>query len=137
MRAATRSKAIRAVVEVLRVDRFSQQRYRSLDNLVLERWLADRALAPVVLLDPDTLHGRGLIAAPTETLMQVAQVLVEVFGRGLRRDPVNPGGAGLPRVAIGLAQAVLVDQVGQGRKDPSGIVGGLRRTPLALWCDGW
>src|SRR5262252_439230 len=137
MRAATRSKAIRAVVEVLRVDRFSQQRYRSLDNLVLERWLADRALAPVVLLDPDTLHGRGLIAAPTETLMQVAQVLVEVFGRGLRRDPVNPGGAGLPRAAIGLAQAVLVDQVGQGCKDPSGIVGGLRRTPLALWCDGW
>src|SRR5262245_19097183 len=61
MRAATRSKAIRAVVEVLLVDRFEQHRDRSLDNLVLEHWLADRALAPVVLLDPDTLHGRGLI----------------------------------------------------------------------------
>ena len=53
--------------------------------------------------------------------MQVAQVLVEVFGIGLRRYPVNPWGAGLPRVAIGLAQEVLVDQVGQGRKDPIGI----------------
>jgi len=137
MRAATRSKAIRAVVEVLRVDRFSQQRYRSLDNLVLERRLADRALAPVVLLDPDTLHGRCLIASPTETLMQVAQVLVEVFGIGLRRYPVNPWGAGLPRVAIGLTQEVLVDQVGQGRKDPIGIAGGLRRNPLEFWCDGW
>ena len=137
MRAATRSKAIRAVVEVLLVDRFSPHRYRSLDHLVLERRLADRALAPVVLRDPDTLHGRGLRASTTETLLQVAQVLVEVFGIGLRRDPVNPWGAGLPRVAIGLAQEVLVDQVGQGRKDPIGIAGGLRRNPLELWCDGW
>jgi len=137
MRAATRATALRAVVDVLLVDRFSPPRYRALDHLVLERRLAARALAPVVLLDPDTLHGRGLRASTTETLRQVAPVLVEVCGLGLRRDPVNPGGAGLPRVAIGLAQAVLVAQVGQGRQDPSGSVGGLRRTPLALWGDGW
>jgi hypothetical protein len=112
-------------------------RYAWNPNLVLERRRADRALAPVVLLDPDTLHGRCLIASTAETLLQVAQVLVEVFGIGLRRDPVNPWGAGLPRVALCLAQAVLVDQVGQGRQDPLGIAGGLRRNPLALWCDGW
>jgi hypothetical protein len=62
--------------------------------------------------------------------MQVAQVLVEVFGIGLRRDPINSWGAGLTRVAICLAQEVLVDEVSQGRKDPIGIAGGLRRHPL-------
>jgi hypothetical protein len=40
-------------------------------------------------------------------------------------------------VAIRLSQAVLVHEVGQGRKDPSGIAGGLRRNPLELWGDGW
>jgi len=137
VRAATRSKALRAVVAVLLVDRFSQHRSRSRDHLVLERGLADRALAPVVLLDPDTLHGRCLRASTAETLMQVAQVLVEVCGIGLRRDPVNPGGAGLTRAALGLAQEVLVDQGGQGGTDPIGIAGGLRRNPLEFWCDGW
>src|SRR6266702_7110206 len=137
MGAASWPKAIRAVVEVLLVDRFQQHRHRSLDDFVLERRLADRALAPVVLLDPDTLHGRCLIASTAETLMQVAQVLVEVFGIGLRRYPVNPWSAGLTRVAICLAQEVLVDQVGQGRKDPIRIAGGLRRNPLEFWCDGW
>src|SRR5215813_15594875 len=99
MRAATLPKALRAVVEVLLVDRFQQHRDRSLDNLVLARRLANWALAPIVLLDPDALHGRCLIASTAETLMQVAQVLVEVFGIGLRRYPVNPGGAGLTRAA--------------------------------------
>ena len=49
-------------MKVLLVNRFQQHRYRSLDNLVLERRLADRASAPVLLLDPDALHGRGLVA---------------------------------------------------------------------------
>jgi hypothetical protein len=35
------------------------------------------------------------------------------------------------------AQNVLVHEVGQGRKDPIRIAGGLRRNPLELWCDGW
>ncbi len=83
----------------------------------------------LIAVDP---HRGGSIS-----LRPVAQVLVEAFGIGLRRYPVNPWGAGLPRVAICLAQEVLVDQVGQGRKDPIGIAGGLRRNPLEFWCDGW
>ena len=137
MRAATLPKAVRAVVEVLLVDRFQQHRYRSLDNLVLERRLANRALAPVLLLDPDALHGHCLIASAAQTLMQVVQVLVEVFGILLRRHPIDPWGTGLARVAIRLPQKVLVHQVGQGRKDPIGIAGGLCRNALELWCDGW
>jgi hypothetical protein len=121
----------------LLVDRFQQHRYRSLDDLVLERRLADRALAPIVLLDPDPLYGRCLIASTAETRVQVGQVLIEVFGIALRRDPVDPRSTCLARVAVRFAQKVFIDQVGQGRKDPIGIAGGLRRNPLEFWCDGW
>ena len=65
------------------------------------------------------------------------QVFVEVFGIALRRDPIDPWGTGLPRVAIRLSQKVLVHEVGQGRQDPIGIAGGLRRNPLEWWGDGW
>src|SRR5262245_22891260 len=63
MRAATLPKAIRAVVEVLLVDRFQPHRHRSLDSLVLERWRTDRALALLVLLDSDALYGHCLRAS--------------------------------------------------------------------------
>ena len=69
--------------------------------------------------------------------MQAAQVLVEVFGIRLRRDPIDPWGAGLLRLVIRLAQNVLVTEVGQGRKDPIGIAGGLCRHPLELGGAGW
>ena len=92
MRAAIRSKAIGAVQEVLLVDRFQQHRHRSLDDLILERGFADWALTPVVLLDPDALAGRCLVASAAQTLMQVAQILVKVSGIRLRCDPVNSWG---------------------------------------------
>src|SRR5689334_11664534 len=94
MRAATRSKAIGAVQEVLLVDRFEQHRYRSLDDLILERGFADGTLTPVFLLDPDALDGRCLIASAAQSLMQIAQILVKVFGIRLRCDPVNARGTG-------------------------------------------
>ena len=69
--------------------------------------------------------------------MHVVQVRIEVVGRALRRDPLDPRSTGLTRVAVRFAQQVLIAQVGQGRQDPIGLAGGLRRTPLELWCDGW
>src|SRR5215470_17608020 len=102
MRAATRSKAIGAVQEVLLVDRFQQHHDRSLDDLILERGFADWTLTPVFLLDPDTLDGRGLVASAAQARMQIAQILVEVFGIRLRCDPVNARGTGLARVTICL-----------------------------------
>src|SRR5262249_22876988 len=137
IRAAPLPKAVRAIVEVVRVDRFQQHRHRSLDYLVLERRLTDRALAPLVLLDPDALHRRCLIASTAETLMQVAQVLVEVCGISLCRHPIDSWGTCLAPVAIRLPQKVLVDEMGQGRKDLLGIAGGLRRNPLEFGCDAW
>jgi hypothetical protein len=137
MRAAPRSKAIGAVQEVLLVDRFEQHHYRSLDDLILERGFADGTLTPVVLLDPDALDGRCLVASAAQTLMQVAQILVKVFGIRLRCHPVNARGTGLARVTVCLPQKVLIDQGGQGREYPRGVAGCLCRNALKFWCDGW
>src|SRR5918994_3977751 len=122
MWAPTGPKAIRTVQKVLLVDRFQQHRHRPLDDLVLERWHTNRALTSVILLDPDALHGRRLIASAPQTLMQVAQVLLEVLGILLGRDPIDSRGARLARLAVCLAQKVLVDEMREGRKHPFGIV---------------
>jgi hypothetical protein len=90
--AATPPKAIGAVVKVLLRDRLQPHRDRSLDHLVLDCGLADRASAPVPRFDPDTLDGRRLIASLAQTLGQVTQVLVEVFGLRLRRHSVDSWG---------------------------------------------
>src|SRR5262249_37675982 len=137
MRAATRSQAIGAVPQGLLVDRFAQHRYRSLDDLILERGFADGALTPVFLLDPDALDGRGLVAAAPQTLMQIAQMLVKGCGICLRCDPVNARGTGLVRVTGCLPQKVLIDQGRQGRESPRRFAGRLCRNALKFWCDGW
>src|SRR5215471_222376 len=99
-------KAIRAVVEVLLVDRFQQHRHRSLDNLILERRLPTRTLTPVVLFNPDALDGGGLRAATAESLVPVVQVLVKVFGLLLRRYPIDACGTRLARLRVRLPQKV-------------------------------
>ena len=72
-----------------------------------------------------------------QTLVQVVQVLVEVFGILLCRHPIDPRGTCLVRLAVRLPQKVHIDQMGQGRKDAIRIVGGLCRNALEFWCDGW
>jgi hypothetical protein len=137
MRAATRSKAIGAGQAVLRVERFEPHHYRSLDDLILERGCADRALTPVFLLEPAALAGRGLVASAAQTRMQIAQILVKVFGIRLRCAPVNARGTGLTRVTVCLPQNGLIEQVGQGREYPRRGAGRLCRKALKFWCDGW
>jgi hypothetical protein len=137
VRAATLPNAVRAVGEVWLVDRFQQHRSRSLDQLLLKGRLADRTLSPIVLFEPDALYWGRLVAPAAQALVQVAQILVEVFGVFLRRHPIDPRGTGLARVAVRLPQKVYINQVRQRRKDAVGIAGGLRRNPLEFWCDGW
>ena len=119
------------------VDRFQPHGHRSLDHRVLARRLPNRTLTPVVLFTPDPLDGRCLGAATAESLVQVAQILVEVFSLVLRRHPIDPCGTRLARLMVRLPQKVCINQVGQGREYPVRIVGGLRRKALELWCDGW
>jgi hypothetical protein len=121
----------------LLVNRFQPHRPRSLDHLVLERGLPDRALPPVVLLDPDAVYGRRLGASPTETRVPGGQILVEVFGIRLGRHSVETRRARLARVALGFPQQVFVEQRRQGRAHAIGIAGGLRRKGLKVGGDGW
>ena len=97
----------------------------------------DRALLPVLRLDPDAFHGPGLGASAAQTLLPVVEVLVEVFGLRWRRHPIDPRGTCLARVAGCLPQHIDLDEVGQRRKDPSRIAGGLCGHAWELWCDGW
>jgi hypothetical protein len=108
-----------------------------LDHRVLERRLANRTLLPIVFFDPDALHERCLVASAAPALVQVAPVLVEVFGLCLRRYPIDPWGTCLARLTVRLPQKVSLDQVGQRREHPIGVVGGLRRQALECWGDGW
>ena len=102
LRASTWPKAIGAVLEVLRINRFQHQRHRSLDDLGRERGLADRALSPVVLLDPDALLGRYPVASTGQTRVHVPQVVVEVLGIQLGGHPIDPCCTLLARVAVRL-----------------------------------
>ena len=93
MRTTTLPKAMRAVREILRIDRFSPHRHRSLDQFVLKRRLADWVSASLVLLDPYTLDWCCLLQPAAESLVEVPQVLFAVLGIHLRRSSVNPRGA--------------------------------------------
>src|SRR5215510_15105429 len=55
--------------KVLLIDRLQQHRHRSLDNLVLVRRLANRALSPVVLLDPNALFFFLMIRRPPRSTL--------------------------------------------------------------------
>jgi hypothetical protein len=137
MGAPTLPKALGAVVNILRVDRFPPPGHRALDALVLAGGLATWTSSPIIVLDPDPLDGRCLGRSAAPSLVQVPQVLCERCGVPLCRHPVHACGAGLTRVAIRRPEKGFVDQVGEGWQHPSGIVGGLRRKALALWWDGW
>src|SRR5712691_10944694 len=137
MGTATPPDAVRAVGEVVLVDRFQQHRHCALDDRVLARRCPDRALLPVLLLAPDACPGPCLGASAAQTLMQVVEVLVEVFGILLRRHPIDPRGPCLACVAVCLPQKVDSDQMSQGCQDALRIAGGLCCHALELWCDGW
>jgi len=62
MGTATLPKALGAVVKVVRVDRFQPHRHRSLDHFVLTRRRPNRALAPILLVQPPARSGRRLVA---------------------------------------------------------------------------
>jgi hypothetical protein len=69
--------------------------------------------------------------------VQVAPILVQVFGILLGRHPIDPCGTRLARVLIRCPQKVGINQGREGREDPGRIVGGLRRQALEVWGDGW
>src|SRR5215471_1782897 len=92
-------------------DRLYDHHHRSLDNLVLEARLAYWPLLPPFLLNPDPLDRRRHIPIGAQPLMQVSEILVEVFGVLLGRHLVHPWRTVLPGAAIRFPQEGAVDQV--------------------------
>ena len=123
MWAATRSKTVGAVQEVLLVDRFQQHRYRSLDDRIFERGVAD-------------LDGVSRLPSRSRRARRARRFSSRCYGRRLRRDPVNARGTGLARVTVCLPQKVLIDQGGQGRAYPHGVAGRLCRKALKFRVTG-
>jgi hypothetical protein len=108
----TRSQAIGAVGEGRRGDGFQQQRYRSLAPLGLARRLADRTLPSLVLCAPEPCHREGRGAPTGPAFREGVARRGKERGIRLRRHPVDPRSARLPRPAIRLPQAGAVDPVG-------------------------
>ena len=69
-----------------------QHHARSLDNFVLERWLADRSLLSPFLIDPHTFNRRSLIAVASQSVVKITQVVLKVFGVLLCRHLVHTWG---------------------------------------------
>ena len=81
------------IIEIMIVDRRQQHHARSLDNLVLKAWFADRSLLASLLIDPHTFNRRCLIAVASQPVVKITQVVFKVFGVVLCRHPVHAGGA--------------------------------------------
>jgi hypothetical protein len=130
MRAPASTKAVRAVVNILFVDRFQEHHDRSLDHVVLKHRLTNRTLAPILLGEPYPLDGWGFIPPASQALLEVLEVCVELRSILLRRYPVDAGSARLARPVRGFLEEVFVNQVRQRREDAVWILGGLRGNPL-------
>ena len=137
MRAVAFAKAVRAIREVLLVDRSQQHDHRSLDDFVLERWNANRALTAVLLVEIGAPDGRCTIPPAAQPLVHVGKVGLEVLRILLRGHPVDPRRPVLPGPAIRLPQQVYVDQVRQRRERHRWILVRLLCKLLELCGDGW
>jgi hypothetical protein len=105
------AKAVGKRLEVWLEDRLPEHHHRPLDNLVLEAGFAYRPLLAIILLTPDPLDGRRHIPIVAQPLVQVPEILLQVFGILLRLYLVHPRRTVLPGAAIGFPQEVTVNQV--------------------------
>jgi len=117
VRVSPRPEAVRAVQEVLLVDRLQKHQDRPLEDLVLQRRHPDRpGRARTVFGDVDAAHSRRAVATGLESLEQARQILLQPL-RVLRGgDPIHTRRAGLARLPPRLAQPLHVDMVGQRRQ---------------------
>src|SRR3990172_11731756 len=81
--------AKREVIKVLLVYGFQYHRCRTLNDFVLDHEFANRTLTAVVFIEPDPFDRGGTVVSRVESLVEVAQVIVQVFGVFLHRHVVN------------------------------------------------
>ena len=101
---ATRSEAVREVVELLLVDLADHHRHRALQDLVLEGRNTDRTgLRPIALRDVHPSHWRRPVSPGLRAVEKRQEVDLQLLRVCCRALSVDPAGAILPRAAVGLA----------------------------------
>ena len=127
VRALAGPEAVAETEEVLLVDGVQDFDRSALDDLVLQRGHAQRALTPVGLVDVRPLHRLGPVAASGQPVGQVQQVALQVLPVALPGLAVHPGG----RVAFEREVGRLA-VVRPRRCDAASPVNFASRRPLAV-----
>src|SRR5262245_5706130 len=101
---ATGTKAIRAVVELLRVALADHHGHRTLQDLVLEGRNTDRtSFRPIALRDVHTTHRRRPVTPRFRAIEERLEVRLQLLRVLLRGLSIDPGSTVLPRASIGFA----------------------------------
>ena len=117
MRAAARAGTVREAETLCLVDGVEHLARRSLDDFVLQRRLANGALAPIGLGDVDRLTRGSLVRSPLAPVRQVPQVGVELLAVGGPCLAIHARGCIVIEVVLRLSQSVQgVDRVPQRRQ---------------------
>jgi hypothetical protein len=79
MRRAARSKTVRTIVKILLEDRLQQHEHGLLQNLVLERWNANRTrFVAIAFRNPHATHWRRPIRSRPDLIQQRLQIGLEI-----------------------------------------------------------
>jgi hypothetical protein len=134
VRRTARAEAIRAVQEVLLVDRFQDHDHRPLKNLVFEGRYPQRSGlgSRASLGDMNSSHGRRHVGAGLGSVQQRLKVAHQVRRIVLAGLSVNSGRAVLPGLLVRLMQPVDVDEIGQGCEPHLGTLPSEFRDPLSF-----
>jgi hypothetical protein len=124
-------------MEIMLEDGFQDHDPGSLDDLVLATGFSYWPLLPPLLLDPYPLDRWRHIPLGAQPLMQVPQVVAQVFGVLLCRDLVHAWGTAFLSLVIGFQEELLVDQVKHVVEHHRWIGVGLLCNALELRGYGW
>ncbi len=108
-----RSEAMRAVQEVLLVNRFQHLAHGVLDEFVLERRDPNRPRLTLFLWDVDTSDRLMAIALCLHPLVQVTEISLQVLPVLFLRDSIHAYRCILPAATIGPLQGWHIDQMRQ------------------------
>jgi len=124
-------------MKILLDDRLHAHHHCPLDDLVLTAGLASGPLLPPFLRDPYPFDRRRHVPIAPQPLMQVPEVLVQVFGVRLRCDLVHAWSTARVGLALGFPETIPVDQM-------THVIAHHHRRALCLFCnpleghgDGW
>src|ERR1043166_9778147 len=115
------TESLRAIAEVLFVDRLQQHEHSSLQKFVFERGDSDLTFfAAVAFRNLDPTHRWCSVGSRSDTLQQRLQIGTEIYFVVGSRLAIDSPRAVFTRAAIGFAHPLDINQVSQAREYQSG-----------------